>query len=210
VKRRGFTLIELLVVIAIIAILAAILFPVFARARENARKSTCQSNLKQLGLAFMQYAQDYDERFPVCIGWTSYDDKVSKGWLYWYERLEPYLKNTQILWCPSDADHTSITGSGGTEGYVCDYAYNLYVGSNGGASLASMENPVGTVLVTERDNNYCRLPNPGSTETAAYMPPLNRHSDGYNNLFGDGHVKWRKWTSTVTATKDWHFELQQP
>src|SRR5687768_5924591 len=67
---KGFTLIELLVVIAIIAILAAILFPVFARARENARRSSCQSNLKQIGLGFAQYTQDYDEKMPITIYWT--------------------------------------------------------------------------------------------------------------------------------------------
>ena len=87
--RRGFTLIELLVVIAIIAILAAILFPVFAKAREKARQSSCLSNVKQLGLAMMQYAQDYDERLPM------YADG---GYRYnWDVAIEPYLKNSQVL-----------------------------------------------------------------------------------------------------------------
>src|SRR5688572_3397207 len=86
----GFTLIELLVVIAIIAILAAILFPVFARARENARRSSCQSNLKQLGLGWHMYVQDFDGRMP------SYDANVSR-----FLPLEAYLKNVQIMRCPS-------------------------------------------------------------------------------------------------------------
>src|SRR5262245_47450508 len=88
---RGFTLIELLVVIAIIAILAAILFPVFARARENARRSSCQSNLKQIGLGFLQYKQDYDERWAGGWGQAS----------MWTIVLDPYVKSAQIYKCPS-------------------------------------------------------------------------------------------------------------
>jgi len=96
-KRRGFTLIELLVVIAIIAILAAILFPVFARARENARKSTCQSNLKQIGLASMQYTQDYDEiLMPLGCQY------VAGVWTTWPTVIQPYLKNSRVVICPSD------------------------------------------------------------------------------------------------------------
>src|SRR3954471_3517680 len=96
-RRRGFTLIELLVVIAIIAILAAILFPVFARARENARRSSCQSNLKQLGLGVAQYTQDYDEKFPYAmVSNTSYD-------FGWSVIIQPYVKSTQLLQCPSES-----------------------------------------------------------------------------------------------------------
>ena len=98
-KRRGFTLIELLVVIAIIAILAAILFPVFAKAREKARQTSCLSNLKQLALGIQMYAQDYDERFgPMFF----YEGGNSAGSLYWWEdMLQPYVKNYQIVRCPS-------------------------------------------------------------------------------------------------------------
>ncbi len=98
--RRGFTLIELLVVIAIIAILAAILFPVFARAREKARQSTCQSNLKQIGLAIMMYVQDYDELMPGFKHYAIPGDSNSRveGW---YDTLEPYTRNEQIGRCPS-------------------------------------------------------------------------------------------------------------
>lgn len=94
VPRRGFTLIELLVVIAIIAILAAILFPVFARAREQARKTCCLSNLKQIGLACHMYAQDYDELFPV-------DNWACNPHLRFVGQIMPYMKNHQILYCPS-------------------------------------------------------------------------------------------------------------
>src|SRR6056297_1745410 len=96
--RRGFTLIELLVVIAIIAILAAILFPVFARAREKARQSACLSNVKQIGLGFMMYAQDYDER--LCPSYLAGNPDSNNRW---DEMLQPYLKNEQILRCPSES-----------------------------------------------------------------------------------------------------------
>ncbi len=102
-QRKGFTLIELLVVIAIIAILAAILFPVFARAREQARKTACLSNMKQLGTALLMYTQDYDEMLPM----TNYDRWVGKSsdWgmdlIVWCDVLMPYVKNYQIFVCPS-------------------------------------------------------------------------------------------------------------
>jgi len=100
---KAFTLIELLVVIAIIAILAAILFPVFGRARENSRRSACQSNLKQIGLGFMQYIQDYDERLPQAY-WYKNDSSGGGGYVHVSAMVNPYLKSTQIWVCPSDAN----------------------------------------------------------------------------------------------------------
>src|SRR3954451_12245993 len=96
--RRAFTLIELLVVISIIAILAAILFPVFARARENARRSSCQSNLKQISLGIIQYVQDYDETYPMI-----YNHIVGRTPPYqcWGEWVQPYVKSQQVFTCPS-------------------------------------------------------------------------------------------------------------
>ena len=126
VNRHGFTLIELLVVIAIISILAAILFPVFARARENARRTSCISNTKQIGLAFVQYYQDYDERFPM-------NKNAGGAETHWANSsLQPYLKSRQILRCPSDAspqwDNLSGTTNGAawsiTANRVTSYALN--------------------------------------------------------------------------------------
>jgi prepilin-type N-terminal cleavage/methylation domain-containing protein/prepilin-type processing-associated H-X9-DG protein len=115
--KRGFTLIELLVVIAIIAILAAILFPVFARARENARKSSCQNNLKQLALGFKQYINDFDERYPLPAVTANTTGTPPYGWA---DALQPYIKNEQVFQCPSDAGEAAAIG---TAGYS-DYWYN--------------------------------------------------------------------------------------
>src|SRR6187431_712033 len=105
-KKRGFTLIELLVVISIIAILAAILFPVFARARENARRASCQSNLRQIGLGLMQYAQDYDETLPTNApgNGTSANDVfnyANSPITNWVTATQPYFKSWRVLICPS-------------------------------------------------------------------------------------------------------------
>lgn len=100
-RHNGFTLIELLVVIAIIAILAAILFPVFARAREAARQSSCLSNMKQMGAALMMYKQDYDETFPQAYYYLN-DNNSSGGYAQWSGVCQPYIKNWGIFVCPSD------------------------------------------------------------------------------------------------------------
>jgi prepilin-type N-terminal cleavage/methylation domain-containing protein len=110
----GFTLIELLVVIAIIAILAAILFPVFGRARENARRTSCQSNLKQLGLAFIQYTQDFDERLPVG-NWTESSPYFGTGW---GANIMPYVKGAQIFACPSATKNVAAPNA------TISYAFN--------------------------------------------------------------------------------------
>ncbi len=120
---KGFTLIELLVVIAIIAILAAILFPAFARARENARRASCQSNLKQIGLGIVQYAQDYDERYvPVenqtCVG------SCTNSFNGWPNLIYPYVKSKQIFNCPSYQyadNNTVLTGQADR----LSYGYNM-------------------------------------------------------------------------------------
>jgi prepilin-type N-terminal cleavage/methylation domain-containing protein/prepilin-type processing-associated H-X9-DG protein len=130
--KKAFTLIELLVVIAIIAILASILFPVFARARENARRSSCQSNLKQIGLAMMQYNQDYDERIvpwqqpiPGYITPGGYNGGEGR----WIDFIHPYLKSYQVFNCPSAPSHTESTGRVNSP-YNGQWTFGLQYGYN--------------------------------------------------------------------------------
>jgi len=208
--RKAFTLIELLVVIAIIAILASILFPVFARARENARKASCQSNLKQIGLGVMMYLQDYDETYP-------WGNNYTNG--YWYQLLEPYTKNTQIFVCPT----------AGKIGYSGGYGWNLagtyiktsspsmgngfggYAGGYEGTptgnkvKMAEVDEPAETILVTDPTSSGYS----GNGRYAigysirSYIPVLHGgqgysstavtvtdFSGGGNYLFADGHVKF--------------------
>ncbi len=168
-RRKGFTLIELLVVIAIIAILASILFPVFARARENARRSSCLSNLKQLGLAMMQYSQDFDEKLtPGFIdlgtpgGYTLPDGSSGPRWMQWYHMLYPYMKNIQIMNCPSESDVVWTRGSYTGRipyGYNYTSAWTIGCGSNcgvhlgltmsPGASLSAIEDTSGTIMIAD-------------------------------------------------------------
>lgn len=164
---RGFTLIELLVVIAIIALLAAILFPVFARARENARRSSCQSNLKQIGIGLLQYSQDYDDR--VSRDWYGPDHDASGvgGRYKWMDAIYPYIKNTQVFVCPSDVLGVMPTansayvyhpgdGSGGSGynygSYGCNNAYyNIgppsVVPFGNSATLATITSPATTIAI---------------------------------------------------------------
>jgi prepilin-type N-terminal cleavage/methylation domain-containing protein/prepilin-type processing-associated H-X9-DG protein len=163
VSRRGFTLIELLVVIAIIAILAAILFPVFARARENARRSSCQSNLKQIGLAVHQYSQDYDGCYPTSLR----DDPASPFPYYspggnivlsYYDLLQPYVKNDQVFVCPSN---TRITNTNTTQYQTTTNYYQrpFSYGINTGGNFDSWLQPayLGQVVY-----NYDRCHGPGA------------------------------------------------
>lgn len=146
--RRGFTLIELLVVIAIIAILAAILFPVFAQAREKARQTSCLSNEKQIGLSILMYTQDYDEQFPS--GSRDYAanpnsaTQLAFSGLGWAGQIYAYTKNAQIVKCPDDST-SGVSATNTTEAlYPVSYAYNLNIAQNpADASLAAPANTVG-------------------------------------------------------------------
>ncbi len=182
--RRGFTLIELLVVIAIIAILAAILFPVFARAREKARQTNCLSNVKQLALGNLMYAQDYDERS------LPYSTLSSGNGVMWYTLVQPYLKNDQILKCPSQ----SIT-----TGWPTSYGLNRSTGSLGeggpeGVNLGTIQHPAETAALADtrgQDNESYGFATFYSAINATWGDTLSpRHNDGGNIGFYDGHAKW--------------------
>lgn len=180
----GFTLIELLVVIAIIAILAAILFPVFARARENARRSSCLSNVKQLGLGFLQYAQDYDEKLPG--SWNDKNDEAQ----WWGAKIQPYVKSSQLFFCPSDSDSSSSQPIGrGNTSYGFNYAFldadpGTY--SKGGISLAQLYIPAQTLILADSGNST----NKSLIYSQAAFAPVPRHFEGVNVYFCDGHAKW--------------------
>jgi prepilin-type N-terminal cleavage/methylation domain-containing protein/prepilin-type processing-associated H-X9-DG protein len=190
-KAEGFTLIELLVVIAIIAILAAILFPVFARARENARRASCQSNLKQIGLGFMQYTQDYDEKYPKY--YNAGDN--SRGWV---QIIQPYVKSYQLFQCPSEptAGSPSLNQSwanawwpdssvSAQEANHTDYFYAksfgaLWDGSaEVGLPLALVNNPALTIMAGD---------GPGGMQADVRYPKWSAGSDNgeqCNGIIGD-------------------------
>ncbi len=218
-RRSGFTLIELLVVIAIIAILAAILFPVFAKAREKARQISCASNEKQLGLGILQYVQDNDEFYPNG-GYVGLSSSPGAGWA---TQVYPYTKSTQLYTCPDDP------GAGGP---IISYGINMDLAGGGSGSpgsaltLASTNAPASTVLLTEVHPCDNSMKIPGTVPGEVSTPSVNglayngggtvvniagyctnyatggfynttggygqapRHTNGANYLLSDGHVKY--------------------
>jgi len=189
-KLIGFTLIELLVVIAIIAILAAILFPVFAKAREKARQVSCTSNLKQLGLAIMQYSQDYDEVYPDkgMAYWQSW----GTGWAPWQVSIAPYVKNGahsgsatgdtnykgSVFACPSNSNETSASAAvTGSFQYSSDYVCNYNTAFNTGGTNQQGDGPFG------KDNG------PGNS-IASFAAPASLISLAENNGTNAGNSSW--------------------
>lgn len=155
-SNRAFTLIELLVVIAIISVLAAILFPVFARARENARRTSCQSNLKQIGLGIFMYNQDYDEKLPpvAILGEANKALATPTNPIGWADAIQPYIKSTQLYQCPSEPNSAGIGAEGSPFEGVISPAVNGYVdyminSVAAGESVARLEYPSQTVLLVE-------------------------------------------------------------
>jgi prepilin-type N-terminal cleavage/methylation domain-containing protein/prepilin-type processing-associated H-X9-DG protein len=201
-QRKGFTLIELLVVIAIIAILASILFPVFARARENARRASCTNNLKQIALGFMQYTQDYDGLMPF----YPYDVGVMN-------KVYPYVKSVEVFRCPSSNLNPPPSVEMGNY-YSSEYGLpavyavqdnmaaliNLAFGGTSVTQMDAIQEPAITCLVAETEYvnpaykyGFDRFDARDLTSTGFNgIARLDRHFGGSNYAFMDGHVKWLK------------------
>jgi prepilin-type N-terminal cleavage/methylation domain-containing protein/prepilin-type processing-associated H-X9-DG protein len=221
--RKAFTLIELLVVIAIIAILAAILFPVFAKVREKARQASCASNEKQLGLGVIQYIQDNDQKFPAV-----FDSNRSPN-INWGQEIYPYVKSLAVFSCPSNvaggaetASGTYMGNSNGQENIPVSYAMNGDIGFVNGGQLdygpykpeAAINEPTQKIMITETYVNnpnshwpgwiYC--PSSGSTPctpstwttSSVYQAMFAGHTGFMNVTYIDGHVKAMKPVSLVT------------
>jgi prepilin-type N-terminal cleavage/methylation domain-containing protein/prepilin-type processing-associated H-X9-DG protein len=218
-RRKAFTLIELLVVVGIIAILAALLFPVFARAREKARAATCASNMGQLARAWMMYAQDYEETFPL----TTVQLWPRGPLLYWPELIEPYVRagvredangNTattqtrSIFVCPDygfvapahDEDGNDSKGPAVGSQPLLSYSPNVWLVSHwsligqpwaGEQSQACMLSAIGepTLMVLLAENHDC-CDSLGGGGPSNYTRAGRRHSGGANYAMTDGHVKW--------------------
>jgi prepilin-type N-terminal cleavage/methylation domain-containing protein/prepilin-type processing-associated H-X9-DG protein len=218
-QRRAFTLIELLVVIAIIAILAAILFPVFAQAREKARAAACLANMKQIGMGLMMYAQDYDEVLPFQPntlqtfyadgpGTPGYNAITSWG-VNWIWALHPYTKNWQIFKCPScaavgvDTPPTYRMPRGNSDE---TYHANGVVLGQLPRSMASITSPANIIWAHEDGTRTCRASvRPLRSSDGTYRewnnPTYNRfHSEGGNLIWCDGHAKWKR--QTAIAARD--------
>jgi len=203
-RRIGFTLIELLVVIAIIAILAAILFPVFAQARGAARKAACTSNVKQLSLAIMMYNQDYDETMP--FGYMYNLPAQTELW-YWQDLVQPYIKNYGVYVCPSASQHTIVDYLRPANAipvlaldYICNAAWGFEDGDvfnginysrniadtsgsftngwgNASISLAQIGDPAGTIAIFDARAGYSEI-------------WMHRQTDAYYNASGQCSYEW--------------------
>lgn len=224
-NRRAFTLIELLVVIAIIAILAAILFPVFQKVRENARRTSCASNMSQIMLGAIQYTQDNDELNLYAYGSPG---PATDGDVVWYQQVQPYIKSVQVFHCPDDSysrgnnEYDSFNYPNVIAHPAIPVSYSLtlpYVNVNewwtgkysaGGSHVgnASITSPSSTIYLSERWNGYKAFDVGWAAENwcndGEFLPSPNNsvvasigHTNGSNYGFADGHVKWMRFEQTV-------------
>jgi prepilin-type N-terminal cleavage/methylation domain-containing protein/prepilin-type processing-associated H-X9-DG protein len=213
--QSAFTLIELLVVIAIIAILAAILFPVFAQARGKARQVACLNNTKQIATAIYMYVQDYDETLPY---------EIQRNITTWDEALYPYTKNVGVYVCPSDSIRAKGNNSDNPTSYFCNQAVlrSNTSGTTAPRSLAALDAPADTIAMAEVNYTPTASGGPGTGfrsyllctsgvphTLATIMAPgshakmriaYNRHNEGANYVFVDGHAKWHRLEQTVSPT----------
>lgn len=196
-NKPGFTLIELLVVIAIIAILAAILFPVFVRAKEGAKQAACLSNVNELSKAWLMYASDWNDGCPALV-WRSYVTGLSEE-VTWEQSLFRYVKNVKVYYCPSSKNLVEMRSS---DGY--NYRGTLSYGWNAGlfnypwlfpVKLSSLEYASKTAFLADSDHyNWCSLP---GGYFWAYSKPIGRHNGMANVAFCDGHAKAVKYEALI-------------
>ena len=213
VSKRGFTLIELLVVIAIIAILAAILFPVFQKVRENARATACMSNMKQIGLGVQMYVQDSDERLFFRSGDAKSRAGITiKGDQYkWWNQLMPFIKSNGVFTCPSDSGPTPSNDANSNPTILRSY---IACASAESLSLAQIDDPVETMVITEKwDKDWTGTrgdswiePFNGDFTVDSHNPSRmftagNRHNGRINSVFFDGHAKSHA-PATIQNSKD--------
>ncbi len=233
--RRGFTLIELLVVIAIIAILAAILFPVFARAREKARQTSCLSNLKQIGLATMMYATDYDDTMPMtCNPDGGTPGRIYGNRRYVHELVMPYIKSDEIMLCPSDAQPYTHGGGGAARPLLpTSYGWNCTpplrepdtswtTAGLGAAPLSMIDSPAEKIMWTDSDILFSGglTPNLFTSDPNGYGDDVCkagfwRHNEWVNVAYCDGHAKAAKaaadsppWPAFVTDLWAWQYDAR--
>ena len=211
-KRKAFTLVELLVVIAIISLLAALLFGAITRVRENARKTNCLSNMKQLQMAVSIYQQPYDETMP--LSFADFDPannifEPANGEKGWAQSLQPYIQNTQVFGCPNDS--SGVTSDPATS--FSDYAYNRALGYVSAdippRTLADIQSAELTILFSEAEPGNASSSQPTNLNKSGLLTgaaaltgsKLARHMGGSNLVFCDGHAKWYSSVSDTESSK---------